>query len=296
MGDNNFLIYNACQINIYLIGNHETILLPSPVAVSMLCKTSITVQFFTIIIISLVFGVMGALYSFFGLFQQTNQFIILEPFRLITAQELGGHLLFGALVAIPSRNIKIILLTALMAVTIDSDHLLNIVGFHVQGRLDHSILFAILSSILMGLVGSKIYHKISGGYTITVLSHSVADKSKRYEKANRTEKNHHTAASSSANNNNNTSKNNIQFSFLFLIMTMATFLAHIAYYTFVDNIAAFPLLAPFSFAQIVIPRIYSLPIEASGFILIYLYYAIYTHRYSIFVPNKKNSINSRYEK
>jgi len=261
----------------------------------MLCKTSITVQFFTIIIISIVFGVMGALYSFFGLFQQTNQFIILEPFRLITAQELGGHLLFGALVAIPSRNIKIILLTALMAVTIDSDHLLNIVGFHVQGRLDHSIFFAILSSILMGLVGSKIYHKISGGHTIIVLSHSVTDKSKRYEKVNLPEKNPHTATSS-ANNNNNTSKNNIQFSFLFLIITMATFLAHIAYDTFVDNIAEFPLLAPFSFAQIVIPRVYSLPIEASGFILIYLYYAIYTHRYSIFVPNKKNNINSRYEK
>jgi hypothetical protein len=255
--------------------------------VSMLCKKSITVQFFTIIIISVVFGVMGALYSFFGLFQQTNQFIILEPFRLITVQELGGHLLFGALVAIPSRNIKIILLTALMAVTIDSDHLLNIAGFHVQGRLDHSILFAILSSILMGLVGSKIYHKISGGHSIIVLSHSVAaDKSKRYEKVNRTEKNPHNAASAN-NNNNNTSKNINQFSFLFLIMTMATFLAHIAYDTFVDNIAEFPLLAPFSFAQIVIPRIYSLPIEASGFILIYLYYAIYRHRYSIFVPNKK---------
>jgi hypothetical protein len=258
----------------------------------MLCKKSITVQFFTLIIISLVFGVVGALYSFFGLFQQTNQFIILEPFRLITAQELGGHLLFGALVAIPSRNIKIILLTALMAVTIDSDHLLNIAGFHVQGRLDHSILFAILSSILMGLVGSKIYHKISGGHTIIVLSHSVADKSKRYEKVNLTEKNPHTAASANNNNYNNynynnTSKNNNQFSFLFLIMIMATFLAHIAYDTFVDNIAEFPLLAPFSFAQIVIPRIYSLPLEASGFILIYLYYAIYCHRYSIFVPNKK---------
>jgi hypothetical protein len=264
----------------------------------MLCKTAITVQFFTIIIISIVFGVMGALYSFFGLFQQTNQFVILEPFRLITVQELGGHLLFGALVAIPSRNIKIILLTALMAVTIDSDHLLNIVGFHVQGRLDHSIPFAILSSILMGLVGSRIYHKISGGHTIIVLSHSVADKSKINENVNRTETIPRTAASSANNNNNNnnTSKNNIQFSFLFLIMTMATFLAHIAYDTFVDNIAEFPLLAPFSFAQIVIPRIYSLPIEASGFILIYLYYAIYTHRYSIFVPNKKNNINSRYEK
>jgi hypothetical protein len=52
------------------------------------------------------------------------------------------------------------MLTGLMALTIDSDHLLNISGFQIEGRIDHSIPFAFLSSILMSIVASKIYYKM----------------------------------------------------------------------------------------------------------------------------------------
>src|SRR5918912_4592825 len=127
----------------------------------------IILEFSAIVLISIVYGMLGFTYSFFGLIQQSNTIVILEPFRLITLEELGGHFLFGAIVGIPSRSLKMILLAGLMAVSIDSDHLLNFAGFHVQGRPDHSIGFAVLSSILMGLLASRIYYKASGGNAIT---------------------------------------------------------------------------------------------------------------------------------
>ena len=88
----------------------------------------IILVFSAILFISIIYGMLGFVYSFFGLVQQSNTIIILEPFRLITLEELGGHFLFGAIVGIPTRSIKMIL-------TIDSDHLLNFAGLHI-GRPD----------------------------------------------------------------------------------------------------------------------------------------------------------------
>ena len=53
---------------------------------------------------------------------------------------------------------------------IDSDHLLNIIGFHIQPRIDHSIPFAIVSSILIGLVADQMYLKISRESLIDIMS------------------------------------------------------------------------------------------------------------------------------
>jgi hypothetical protein len=249
-------------------------------------------QIFTIILISILYGVLGFLYSFFGLFEQSNNnIIILEPFRLITFQELGGHFLFGVIVAIPSKNIKFILLAGLMALSIDSDHLLNVAGFHVQGRLDHSILFAVLSSIVIGLIAGRIYHKVWRGNTITI--NTIYDLNRfrrRYEKVDTNNNKKHTSNTKLIDDDHKDKKknNNEQLSSLFFIITLAAFFSHIAYDAFVDDKALFPLLVPFSFNEIFIPRMYSLPIEAAGFLLVYLYYSL-SLRYSIFTSKKKTS-------
>ena len=191
--------------------------------------------------------------QFFGLFEQSNNnIIILEPFRLITFQELGGHFLFGAIVAIPTKNIKIILLAGLMALTIDSDHLLNVAGFHVQGRLDHSILFAVLSSIVIGLIAGRIYHKVWRGKTITTNTIYNLNRFRRYEKVDENNKKH-TSNTKLIDDDHKHKKKNEQFSSLFFIITLAAFLSHIAYDTFVDDKALFPLFVPFSFNRIFIP-------------------------------------------
>jgi hypothetical protein len=229
--------------------------------------------------------------QFFGLFEQSNNnIIILEPFRLITFQELGGHFLFGAIVAIPTKNIKIILLAGLMALTIDSDHLLNVAGFHVQGRLDHSILFAVLSSIVIGLIAGTIYHKVWRGKTITTNTIYNFNRFRTYEKVDENNKKHTSNTKLiDDDHKHNKNNNNEQFSSLFFIITLAAFFSHIAYDTFVDDKAFFPLFAPFSFNEIFIPRTYGLPIEAAGFLLVYLYYNTLSHRYSIFTSKKKTS-------
>jgi hypothetical protein len=48
-----------------------------------------------IISLAVIFGLLGFVYSFFGLLDSTKNIISLEPFHLLTVQEIGGHFLFG---------------------------------------------------------------------------------------------------------------------------------------------------------------------------------------------------------
>jgi hypothetical protein len=155
-----------------------------------------------------------------------------------------------------------------MALTIDSDHLLNFSGLHIQGRIDHSIAFAIISSIIMGLVAAKIYFKISRENNIGLVSSSstfpsslISQRSKKTEERKR---NNIFSILSKAG-----SSNKHPFFMFFLVMTLSAFLSHIAYDVFVDDKAKFPLLAPFSFNEFVIPRTYGLLIEAIGMLILY---------------------------
>jgi hypothetical protein len=230
-----------------------------------------------IISLSLVFGALGFLYSFVGFFDhRTENIIRLDPFRTLTIEEIGGHFLFGFIVAIPFKNLKISILTGLMALTIDADHLLNVTGFHIQGRIDHSITFAILSSILMSILASKIYSKIANTNQVILpsfLSTSSAAAIMCNHNRNSTEKESkpkHTIHTI----NTELIEGNVIFQ-LFLLITLAAFLSHIAYDVFVDDKARFPLLAPFSYNQFVIPRTYGIPIVVAGFVLLFIIYQLY---------------------
>jgi hypothetical protein len=176
-----------------------------------------------------------------------------------------------------------------MALTIDSDHLLNIAGFHIQGRLDHSILFAVLSSTVIGLIAGRIYYKVWRGKTITTNTiYGLNRSGRRYEKVvDENNKKHTSNTKLIDDDHKDKKKKNVQFLSLFII-TLAAFLSHIAYDTFVDDKALFPLFVPFSFNEIFISRMYGLPIEAAGFLLVYLYYTL-SHRYTILTSKKKTT-------
>jgi hypothetical protein len=247
-------------------------------------------QLLVIILVSLIFGALGFLYSFVGFLDQTA-IISLEPFRGLTIEEIGGHFLFGFIVGIAFKNLKISILTGLMAVTIDADHLLSATGFDIQGRIDHSIPFAILSSILMGLITSKMYYKISKANLIILPQPPLASISFTPSSAPLVSNNNNSKPKKNTENKRK-SKNSVNrrlveegniFSLsLFLFITLAAFLSHIAYDVIVDDNAMFPLLAPFSYSQFVIPKIYGLPIEAAGFIFLFLIYHVF-----IFYGNDK---------
>lgn len=208
-----------------------------------------------IILISLLFGVLGFSYSFLGLLDYHQVIRPLEVFRILTVQEVGGHFIFGFLVGLPSKNLRVALLTGLMALTIDADHFLNIAGFHIQGRIDHSIPFAISSAIIVGVAATCINNTkiLQFNRNKTILS--LGYRSKHEEEDNRSI---------------SIFKNDIFLQFL--VITVAAFLSHIAYDVFVDNNARFPLFAPFSFTQYLIPQIFALPIELVGMFMIYDYY------------------------
>jgi hypothetical protein len=98
---------------------------------------------------------------------------MLEPFHTLIIHEIGGHFLFGFIVGIAVRSVKIAILTGLMALAIDSDHLLDIVGFSIQSRIDHSVLFVILSSILMSLIATKIPYVRLSMHACIIVSKSI---------------------------------------------------------------------------------------------------------------------------
>jgi hypothetical protein len=236
---------------------------------------STILQLLIIILVSLIFGALGFLYSLVGFLDQTA-IISLEPFRGLTIEEIGGHFLFGFIVGIAFKNLKISILTGLMAVTIDADHLLSATGFDIQGRIDHSIPFAILSSILMSIITSKIYYKVSRANLIILSSSASLISSKKHKNTKEKRK------SKNSVNRPFLEESNVFSLSLFLFITLAAFLSHIAYDVIVDDNAMFPLLAPFSYSQFVIPRIYGLPIEAVSFIFLFLVYHVF-----IFYGNDK---------
>jgi hypothetical protein len=232
-----------------------------------------SIQLLIIISLSLIFGALGFLYSVAGFFDhQTEKIVSLDPFRALTIKEIRGHFLFGFIISIPFKNVKICILTGLMALTIDSDHLLNITGLHIQGRIDHSIPFAIVSSILMAIVTSKVYYKLANAnqiisrFFLPTLPAEIIISGNNYKNAD-------TISKASAINTEFMQQT--MFYILYFSITMAAFLSHIAYDVFVDDNARFPILAPFSFNQFVIPRLYSLLIEAAGFLLLSVNYQLY---------------------
>ena len=68
-----------------------------------------------------------------------------------------------------------------MALAIDSDHLLNITGLHIQARIDHSIPVAIISSILMGVVAQQVYFKISRESRVHITSEQTSSEIGKYD-------------------------------------------------------------------------------------------------------------------
>ncbi len=102
-----------------------------------------------VVAISLFYFVLSFAYSFIGFLARTpgNQYYEYSPTRLLV--EIGGHLLFGFLAAIPFLDVEIILLTAAFSIVIDADHILSALKLDVAGRPDHSILFAIVATLLL---------------------------------------------------------------------------------------------------------------------------------------------------
>ncbi len=150
-----------------------------------------------------------------------------------------------------------------MALTLDADHLFNAAGFDVQGRMSHSISFAILASVSIGIMAREIYRKIPLRDITTM--RSVLRSSNKIEKE--------VPAIGNSRHNSLLPSGRKRIFSQFLIIALAAYMSHIAYDVFVDTHTNFPLLAPFSFSDFFIPQIYAIPIEGAAILLVYLVYS-----------------------
>ena len=213
-----------------------------------------------VILIALIFGGMSFCYSFFGFFSpQAKTIGRLDVFGSLTPQEIGGHFAFGFVAGLAFRKLRMAVLCGLMALAVDADHVLNVAGFEIQGRMSHSIPFIIIASVLVGII------------TILILNYLMRGNDKSFtRRANWTNK-----GANSVNDWGSHLSPDIlvlhTFS-RFLIISASAAISHVAYDTFVDAHANFPLLVPFVYTDFYIPQIYGLPIEGAAISLVCLWY------------------------
>jgi len=98
---------------------------------------------------------VAILFSYLSLLHPQARIVLPDYQRPRLAIELSGHIIFGLIASIPLLNFRLISLTGLACVLIDLDHLTVALGFPVIGNPDHSIPFAILSGIVLALVGPR---------------------------------------------------------------------------------------------------------------------------------------------
>lgn len=106
-----------------------------------------------------------------------DRMILLNPIEhgMLTVKEIGGHFIWGAVAGIITLKIRYIILGGLLAVLIDSDHLVGLL--HVEGipRMSHSITFAILSMIVVMVVYSRKDYRLAAIVATSVLAHMSFD-------------------------------------------------------------------------------------------------------------------------
>ena len=84
--------------------------------------------------------------------------------------EVGGHVLFGLLAALPTMDIGLVLLAGGESVLIDSDHLLAALGYPVEGRLAHSAFFAIFAALVLAYLARRSGRGGRGVFFVTLSS------------------------------------------------------------------------------------------------------------------------------
>ena len=132
-------------------------------------------------ILSACYLVFALGYSLIGFLQPIPAAHIHEysPTRAIL--ELGGHVLFGLIAALPLMDFDLILLSGAIAVLIDVDHIWTAFSFNVSNRPDHSIVYVLLASLAIFYAGTRLGYskkrivKLSWVPLIAFLSHLSYD-------------------------------------------------------------------------------------------------------------------------
>jgi len=129
-----------------------------------------------IIRVSLVFCVLSASFSFVGAILP-ERMPLKNPIITgsINPKEIMGHLIWGLAAGAVTLRIKYALVGGSLAVLIDSDHLIHLLQIEGIPRMSHSILFAIISMIILMAVFGKRDYILGAIVATSVLTHISFD-------------------------------------------------------------------------------------------------------------------------
>jgi hypothetical protein len=129
-----------------------------------------------VIAVSLVYCSLSAGFSLVSTILP-GKMVLLNPIEhgSLNLKEIIGHFAWGAVAGIVTLKWRYILLGGLLAVLIDSDHLVGLL--HVEGipRMSHSITFAVFSAIILLLVFSRKDYRLAVIAATSVLTHISYD-------------------------------------------------------------------------------------------------------------------------
>ena len=126
--------------------------------------------------VSLVYCSLSAGFSLVGTILP-GKMVLINPIEHggLNVKEIVGHFAWGLVAGIVTLRLRYILLGGILAVLIDSDHLVGLL--HVEGipRMSHSITFAILSTIVLMLVFRNKDYRLGAIVITSVLTHISYD-------------------------------------------------------------------------------------------------------------------------
>jgi hypothetical protein len=102
-----------------------------------------------------VYGVISIVWSLAGFLEPVPPVHFHEYSLASFTTEVGGHLLWGFVAALPSLDPTLILLVMGESILIDLDHVLPVLNLPVEPRLAHSISFALLAALLLAYLGRR---------------------------------------------------------------------------------------------------------------------------------------------
>lgn len=117
-----------------------------------------------------VYAAMSFLWSVLGFASPVPPVHLHEYAFPALVTEVGGHILFGVVAAAPTMDAGLVLLAAGESVLIDSDHLLAALGYPVEGRLAHSVFFALFAAGVLAYLAMKSGRRPRGVFLVTLSS------------------------------------------------------------------------------------------------------------------------------
>jgi len=126
--------------------------------------------------VSLVYCVLSAGFSLIGTVLP-DKMMLHNPIEHggLNLKEIGGHFIWGLVAGIVTLRVRYILLAGILAVLIDSDHLIGLLHVEAIPRMSHSITFAIISTVILLLVFSKKDYLLGAIAFTSVLTHISYD-------------------------------------------------------------------------------------------------------------------------